>query len=98
MISLADAIESLRNDLREAHAKAATDIVFTPGPIEIELTVAFAEENAAGGGIKAYIFEASASTKGTETGTHRVKLSLSVADEKGDPIALKSASLPSNAG
>jgi hypothetical protein len=97
-ISVADAIDSLRNDLRSALLKAEPDIVFVPGPIEIELSVAFADEVSGGGGIKAYIFELSANTKGSETSAHRVKLSLTVTDASGQPLKLTSTSLPAGLG
>jgi hypothetical protein len=95
-ITLADAIESLRTDLRTALLKAEPDIVFTPGPIELELIVTFANETSAGGGIKAYIFEASGNVKGSQESSHRVKLTLSATDEKGGPLKLTSKDLPAN--
>ena len=95
-IALADAIDSLRKELRTALLKAEPDIAFTPGPIELELTVSFTDETSAGGGIKAYIFEASGTVKGSEAYSHRVKLTLSATDQSGAPLKLSASSLPSN--
>jgi hypothetical protein len=96
-ISLTDAIASLRRDLREALTKAEPDIVFTPGPIELELGVTFAQENSLGGGIKAYIFDFSAGAKGTQTDSHKVKITLQVSGPGGKPLKLSGSDLPSNA-
>lgn len=96
-ISLTDAIASLRRDLRDALAKAEPDIVFTPGPIELELGVDFAEEKTASGGIKAYIVDFSAGVKGTQTDSHKVKITLQVSGADGKSLALSSEDLPSDA-
>ena len=50
-IPLADAIQELRDELREAILEGKDkDIVFTPNGIDIELGVSFSAEAKAGGG------------------------------------------------
>lgn len=94
-ISVSGAIDSLREDLRQALAKAQPDIVFTPGDIEVELGVTFAEETSVEGGIKAYIFSASAGSSDSQTHVHKLKFTLAVTDANGRPLKL---SAPAPAG
>jgi Trypsin-co-occurring domain 2 len=95
-ISLTEAIESLRRDLRQALTKAEPDIVFTPGQIELELSVSFTKEGSAGGGIKVYVFDFSAEAKGTQSDSHKVKITLQVSGPDGKPLKLSSNKLPSD--
>jgi hypothetical protein len=97
-ISVSEAIATLRRDLREALTKAEPDIVFTPESIELELGVDFAEEKTVSGGIKAYIVNFSAGTKGTQTDSHKVKITLQAMGPDGKPLKLSGKNLPSDAG
>jgi Trypsin-co-occurring domain 2 len=87
-ITVSDAIDGLREDLRRALEKAQPDIVFTPGDIEIELGVTFEEETSVKGGIRAYIFSASAGSTDTQTHVHRLKFTLTASDQSGEPLKL----------
>jgi hypothetical protein len=92
-ITVSDAIDGLRKDLREALLKAEPDIIFVPGDIEIELAVTFEDETSVKGGIKAYIFSASAGQTDKQAHVHRLKLAFTVTDGVGKPLKL-SASRP----
>jgi hypothetical protein len=95
-IPLADAIEQLRDELREAILEGRDqDIVFTPNAIELELGIDFAAETKVGGGFKLLAFlDLSAEAKARRESQHKIKLSLSVADRQGKPIKVRSVRLP----
>ena len=95
-IPLADAIEQLRDDLRETILEGKDkDIVFTPNGIDIELGVSFNAEAKAGGGFKLFAFlDLSAEAKARRESQHKIKLSLSVADKNGQPIKVRSDKVP----
>jgi hypothetical protein len=91
-IPLSDAIQQLRDQLREAVIEGADkDIVFTPNSIDIELAVTFKAEAKAGGGFKllAFLDISGEATAGRES-QHKINISLSVADKKGQPIRVRS--------
>jgi hypothetical protein len=91
-IPLSDAIQQLRDQLREAILEGNDqDIVFTPNSIDIELGVTFKAEVKAGGGFKllAFLDLSGEATAGREN-QHKIKLSLSVADRNGQPIKVRS--------
>lgn len=95
-IPLAEAIQQLRDELREAILEGKDkDIVFTPNGIDIELAVTFSAEAKAGGGFKLLAFlDLSAEAKAGRESLHKIKLSLSVADKNGQPIKVRSDGVP----
>ena len=95
-IPIADAIQQLRDELREAIIEGKDqDIVFTPNGVDLELAVTFGAEAKAGGGFKILAFlDVSAEAKASRESQHKIKLSLSVADKNGQPIKVRSEILP----
>jgi hypothetical protein len=95
-VALADAIQQLRDELREAILEGRDkDIIFTPNGIELELGLTFVTEAKAGGGFKLLAFlDLSAEGKASRESQHRIKLSLSVADKNGHPIKVRSETVP----
>lgn len=95
-IPITDAIQQLRDDLRDAILEGSDkDIVFTPNGIELELGITFGTEAKAGGGFKLLTFlDLSAEAKASRESQHKIKLSLSVADKNGQPIRVRSDTLP----
>jgi len=96
-ITLVDAIEQLRNDLREAvlEGQGQTDIIFTPRQVEVELAITFGTEVKAGGGLKLLaLLDLSAEGKSSDTSQHRVKLTLDIADKNGNPLKVRSSNEP----
>jgi hypothetical protein len=91
-IPLADAIQQIRDELREAVIEGAgQDIVFTPNGIELELGITFSAEAKGGGGFKLLTFlDLSAEAKAARESQHKIKLSLSVADGQGNPLKVRS--------
>jgi hypothetical protein len=59
--------------------------------------VDFAEEKTVSGGIKAYVVDFSAGAKGTQTDSHKVKITLQALGPDGKPLKLSGADLPSDA-
>jgi hypothetical protein len=91
-IPLSDAIQQLRDELREAILEGRDqDIVFTPNSVDIELGVSFSAEAKASGGFKllAFLDVSGGATAGRKS-QHKIKLSLSVADKNGQPIKVRS--------
>ena len=95
-IPLADAIQELRDQLREAILEGKDqDIVFTPSGIDLELAINFTAEAKAGGGIKVLaLLDLSADANASRESQHKIKLSLTVADKDGQPIKVRSDKLP----
>lgn len=95
-VSLAEAIRQLRDELRGAILEGqGQQIIFTPQSIELELAITFGTELKAGGGLKLLAFlDLSAEGKQSSETIHKIKLSLSVADENGNPIQVSSNKLP----
>jgi hypothetical protein len=95
-IPLADAIQQLRDELREAIVEGKEkDIVFTPDNVELELSITFGMEAKASGGFKLLAFlDLSAEAKASRESQHKIKISLSVADKEGKPIKVRSESVP----
>jgi hypothetical protein len=91
-VSIAEAIEQLRNELREAVLERRDDdIVFAPTEIEVDLSVAWEGEAKAGGGFKVLTFvNLSAEAKAVRSTEHRVKLKLQVTDADGEPLKVAS--------
>jgi hypothetical protein len=91
-IPLAEAIQQLRDELREAILEGKDqDIVFTPNSIDIELGVTFEAQAKASGGFKLLAFlDVSAEAKAERKSDHKIKLSLSVAGRSGEPIKVRS--------
>ena len=87
-IPLADAIQQLRDELRNAVLEGADkDIIFTPNGIDLELGITFGMEAKASGGFKLLTFlDLSAEAKASRESQHKIKLSLSVADKNGAPL------------
>ncbi len=97
-IRLSDAIEQLRDELREAIAKGrGKDIMFTPKSVELELSVTFGVEEKVGGGFKLLTFlDLSAEAKSSDSQSHKVKLQLEVSGEEGEPIKVRDSDKPKN--
>jgi hypothetical protein len=95
-VTLAEAIKQLRDELREAILEGKDeDIVFTPNEVELELGITFGAELKAGGGFKLLAFlDLSTEAKASRESQHKMKLSLSVADNKGQPIKVRSDKVP----
>jgi len=95
-IKLTDAIAQLRNDLREAVIEGNDqEIVFTPRGIELEFAITFGTEVSAKGGFKLLAFlDLSGEAKATNSNQHRIKLTLDVADKEGNPVKVRSQTLP----
>jgi len=91
-IPLSDAIQQLRDQLREAILEGKDkDIVFTPNGVDIELAVNFSAEAKAGGGFKVLAFlDLSGEATASRESQHKIRLSLSVADRNGQPIKVRS--------
>lgn len=91
-IRLSEAIEQLRNELREAILDArGKDILFVPDEIEIELGVEYEVEAGGKGGFKVLtLFEAATEAKVGRKSDHKVKLKLSVKDKDLKPIQIRS--------
>ncbi len=95
-VPIAVAIQQLRDELREAILEGKDkDIVFTPNSIDLELGITFATEAKAGGGFKLLTFlDLSTEAKASRESQHKVKLSLSVADNSGQPIKVRLDTVP----
>ena len=95
-VPIADAIQQLRDQLREAILEGNNqDVVFTPNGIDLELGVTFGAEAKAGGGFKLLAFlDLSAEAKASRESQHKIKLSLAVADRNGQPLKIRSDALP----
>ncbi|MGW1468866.1 trypco2 family protein [Streptomyces sp. NPDC002308] len=77
-IELADAVESIRDQLIEAAARATgRPVVFGVGDIQMEFTVELRKEAKAGGKVKAWVLEAGADASRTTATTHKVAFTLS---------------------
>jgi hypothetical protein len=95
-IPLADAIQQLRDELREAILEGMDkDIVFIPNGIDLELGINFTAEAKAGGGFKVLAFlNLSTDARASRESQHKVKLSLTVADKDGQPIKVRADKVP----
>jgi hypothetical protein len=96
LVPVAKAIKQLRDQLREAILEGRDqDIVFTPNAIELELGVTFTAEAEAGGSFKVLAFlDLSAEGKASRESQHKIRLSLAVADKDGNPIKVRSTTVP----
>jgi len=95
-IPLSDAIQQLRDELRQAILEGKDqDILFTPNSIDIVLGVSFSAEAKASGGFKLLTFlDVSGEATAGRKSQHKIKLSLSVADKDGQPIKVRSEAVP----
>lgn len=76
-IELADAVESVRNQLMTAAARSAgKEITFTVGDIQMEFTVELRKEIKGGAKVKAWVVEAGADAARSTGRTHKVALTL----------------------
>ncbi|MEU6165204.1 trypco2 family protein [Streptomyces tanashiensis] len=76
-IELADAIQSVRDQLVTAATRATGQAVaFEVGDIEMEFTIELRKEVKAGGKVKAWVVEAGADATRTRGETHRVSFTL----------------------
>ncbi|MFI0978475.1 trypco2 family protein [Streptomyces sp. NPDC021093] len=76
-IELADAVESVRNQLLRAAARSAgKEITFTVGDIQMEFTVELRKEIKGGAKVKAWVVEAGADAARSTGRTHKVSLTL----------------------
>jgi hypothetical protein len=95
-VPITDAIQQLREELRKAILEGkGQEIVFTPNEIEVELSVSFKAEKEGHGGIKVFAFlDLSASAQAGRESLHKIKLSFSVADSSGNPLKMRSSTIP----
>ncbi|GGZ12448.1 hypothetical protein GCM10010387_00390 [Streptomyces inusitatus] len=76
-IELADAIESIRDQLIEAAGRSAgRPVLFEVGDIEMEFTVELRKETRGGARVKAWVVDAGAEAARTSGRTHRVAFTL----------------------
>ncbi|MFB6532195.1 trypco2 family protein [Streptomyces sp. NPDC056399] len=76
-IELADAIESVRDQLVEAAVRATgKPVAFEVGDIEMEFTIELRKEVKGGAKVKAWVVEAGADASRTRGDTHRVSFTL----------------------
>lgn len=76
-IELAEAVESIRNQLVDAATRATgTPLAFSVGDIQMEFTLELRRENKAGGKVKAWVVEAGADTSRSTGTTHKVAFTL----------------------
>ncbi|MFD9246211.1 trypco2 family protein [Streptomyces sp. NPDC059556] len=76
-IELADAIESVRDQLVEAAGRATgKPVAFEVGDIEMEFTIELRKEVKGGAKVKAWVVEAGADASRTRGDTHRVSFTL----------------------
>ncbi|MFJ4536612.1 trypco2 family protein [Streptomyces tibetensis] len=80
-IDLADAIQSVRDQLLDAATRASHQpLLFEVGEIELEFTVELRKEVAGGAKIKAWVVEAGAEASRSAGRTHRVAFTLTPKD------------------
>jgi hypothetical protein len=91
-IPLTLALSQLRDELREAVLESkGKDVVFTPKEIEFELAVTFDVKEEARGGIKILaLLDLSAGTSNASQFSHRVKFKMDVANDRGEPLKVRS--------
>ena len=76
-VGLADAIANIRQELERATTEGlASGIGFEPGPLELEFEVGFQITKAGEGGIRVYVLTLGAKAEQGNSGTHRLKLTL----------------------
>ncbi len=76
-IELADAVESIRNQLIDAATRATgRPLAFSVGDIQMEFTLELRREHKAGGKVKAWVVEAGADTSRSTGRTHKVGFTL----------------------
>ncbi|WP_222316500.1 trypco2 family protein [Streptomyces cavourensis] len=77
-IELADAVESIRNQLVEAASRATgRPLAFAVGDIQMEFTLELRKEAKAGGKVKAWVVEAGTDASRATGRTHKVAFTLS---------------------
>lgn len=77
-IELADAVESIRNQLVEAASRATgRPLAFAVGDIQMEFTLELRKEAKAGGKVKAWVVEAGTDASLATGRTHKVAFTLS---------------------
>ncbi|MGW6455288.1 trypco2 family protein [Streptomyces sp. NPDC055078] len=82
-IELADAIESVREQLIEAATRApGRPLLFEVGDIEMEFTIELRKEEGLGAKVKAWVLEAGADAKRSTGRTHRVAFTLKPVDPR----------------
>lgn len=86
-IDLTDAITSLRRDLERAIAAGSKqDLRFEVGEIQLQLQVEIETSKEVGGGIKAWIVEATAGAQKSTTVGHTVTIPLTPIHGDGDRV------------
>ncbi|MFH8374778.1 trypco2 family protein [Streptomyces cyaneofuscatus] len=76
-VELSVAVRAIRNELLQAAAEGVDkDVLFEVGPIEMEFEVEIRHEIGAQGGVKAFLFSASADAKRAKGRRHRVSFTL----------------------
>lgn len=87
LIKLSDAIENLRSELKYAREKGKNqDLQFDLQSIEIELEVIAEDELSTSGKVNWYIFGGGIDSREKNASKHKLKLTLKVVDEHGQPL------------
>ncbi|MFI6288705.1 trypco2 family protein [Streptomyces sp. NPDC051018] len=82
-IELADAIESVREQLIDAATRATgRPVLFEMGDIEMEFTIELRKETKAGGKVRAWVLEGGADSGRTTGRVHRVAFTLRPKDAR----------------
>ena len=88
-IQLAEVIQDLREELAKAIADGRNHrIRFKPGNIDVELSVDVRKSVEGKAGVKFWVVEAGATGTTGQTQAHKIKLSLSMVDERGREILI----------
>ncbi|MER7565545.1 trypco2 family protein [Streptomyces sp. NPDC048523] len=87
-IELADAVQTIRDELLTAARRAAgQDVVFELGDIQMEFTVEIRREIKAGARVKAWVVDAGADGTRGDSRTHKVSFTLRAQDTRtGAPL------------
>ena len=93
-IELADAVQSVRDELLTAARRSTgQDVFFELGDIEMEFTIEMRRENRASARVKAWVVDAGADGVRVNSQIHKVSLSLRAQDARtGDPLKIRNES------
>jgi Trypsin-co-occurring domain 2 len=90
-VELAAAIQQIRSQLADAiEAGKGSPVAFKPGPVELELEVAFSATGGGDFGVKAYVLSIAAKGEVSKEATNRVKLTLTPVGPAGEELLIGS--------
>jgi hypothetical protein len=97
-LGLAEAIEAVRRELRDAQERGAGDDVrFTVGPVDLEFAVDVTKTGGGGASVKVLgVVDIGGKGEFSTANTHRVKISLNPVTKDGEPfeVAANSSQRP----